>query len=40
MAKLITYLTGYWKYGINLPLQYWTRINGKYNNISYRILKI
>jgi hypothetical protein len=40
MEKLITYLTEYWKFDIHLPLQYWKRLNGKYNYISYRILEI
>jgi hypothetical protein len=40
MEKFATSLTEYWKAGIHLPLQYWTGINGKYNNISYRKLSI
>jgi hypothetical protein len=41
MAKLITDLTEYWKFDIHLPLQYSTRLNGKYNmlqNTGYLIL--
>jgi hypothetical protein len=35
MAKLITDLTEYWKFDIHHPLQYSTKLDGKYNNTSY-----
>jgi hypothetical protein len=38
--KKVTYLAKYWKSDIHLPLQYWTGLFGKMNNISYRILEI
>jgi hypothetical protein len=31
MANITTYPTKYWNSDIHLPLQYWPRLNGKYN---------